>query len=153
LLSSGFDKRAIIDSLSKGVVWDDRFERTRNEYLEKKARALDDVMKRLVIKDYLNRRFAFSLAPSLLSTADACQHILDKHDGVQVAVVLYKSGKIAFRSREGVDVDLVKLGKHFGGGGRKYASGGLFDAAEISVENWENVLYALDRNLKDYFLG
>lgn len=153
LLSSGFDKRAIIDSLSKGVVWDDRFEKARNDYLEKKARALDDVMKRLIIKDYLNRRFGFSLAPALLSTADACQHILDKHDGVQIAVVLYKSGKIAFRSREGTDVDLAKLGKHFSGGGRKYASGGIFTEKEISVENWENVLTALDRKLKNYFLG
>jgi hypothetical protein len=152
LLSSGFDKRTIVDSLSKGVVWDDRFERARSEYLEKKAKALDDVLKRLTIKDYLNRRFGFSLSSPLLSTADACQHILDRHAGVDVAVVLYKSGKIAFRSREGSDVDLVKLAKQFGGGGRKYASGGLFDA-QISVENWETVISILDRRFRDHFLG
>jgi oligoribonuclease NrnB/cAMP/cGMP phosphodiesterase (DHH superfamily) len=152
LLSSGYDPRQIADALSKGVVWDAVFERERNEYLEKKTRALEELLKRLTIKDYLNVRFGFSLSSPLLSTADACQHILDRHAGVAVAVALYKSGKIAFRSREGTDVDLAKLAKVFGGGGRKYASGGIFDAP-ISVEHWENVLAILDRKLKDYFLG
>jgi len=153
LLPSGFDKRAIIDSLSKGVMWDDRFERARNEYLEKKARALDDLMKRLTIKEILGKRYGFSLAPSLLSTADACQHILDRHAGVDIAVGIYRSGKIAFRSREGTDVDLVRLAKQFQGGGRKYASGGLFTEQPVSVENWEQVIFALDRKLKNYFLS
>lgn len=153
LLVSGFDKRTIIDSLSKGIVWDDRFEAARNEYLEKKTKALEDLMKRLTIKEILGKRYGFSISPSLLSTADAGQHILDKHTGVDVSVVLYRSGKISFRSREGTDVDLEKLAKQFQGGGRKYAAGGLFTEQPINIENWENVLTSLDRKLKLYFLS
>ena len=153
LLVSGFDKRTIVDSLSKGIVWDDKFEAARNEYLEKKTKALEDLMKRLTIKEILGKRYGFTIAPALLSTADAGQYILDKHAGVDVSVALYRSGKIAFRSREGTDVDLANLAKQFQGGGRKYASGGLFSEQPITVENWENVLGALDRKLKTYFLS
>lgn len=152
LLQSGYDPRAIVDSLSKGVVWDNIFERERNAYLEKKTKAYEDLMKRLTIKKYLQYNFGFALSPSLLSTADACQHILDKHTGVDVAVALYKSGKIAFRSRDGIAVDLAKLGKHFGGGGHKYASGGVYDKT-VSAEHWDDIIFSLDRTMKDYFLG
>ena len=152
LLASGFDVRAMVDALSRGVIWDDLFERSRNEYLEKKAKAYDDVLKRLTIKSYLKYRFGFALSSNLLSTADACQYVLDKHMGVDVAVALYKSGKIAFRSRDGIDIDLAKLGKRFGGGGQKYASGGIFNQP-ISAEHWEDVLKALDWTLKEYFLS
>ena len=152
LLQSGYDLRAIVDALSRGIVWDAVFDRERNAYLEKKTKAFDDLMKRLTIKQYLTYRFGFALSPSSLSTADACQHILDKHTGVDVAVALYKSGKIAFRSRDGITVDLAKLGKHFGGGGQKYASGGTFNK-DISAEHWDDALFALDRTLKDYFLA
>lgn len=151
LIASGYDPKAIIEALSKGMVWDHVFEQARTEYLEKKAKAFDDMMKRLTIKEYLTYKLGFSLSAPVLSTADACQCILDKHVGVDVAVVLYKSGKIAFRRRDGVDIDLAKLGKHFGGGGQKFASGGLFNAA-ISVEHWDHALELLDRVLKDYFL-
>ncbi|MBI4150894.1 hypothetical protein HY492_02100 [Candidatus Woesearchaeota archaeon] len=152
LLASGFDVRAMVDALSRGVIWDDLFERSRNEYLEKKAKAYEDVLKRLTIKSYLKYKFGFALAPSLLSTADACQYVLDKHMGVDISVALYKSGKIAFRSREGIDLDLARIGKLFGGGGQKYASGGLFNQA-ISAEHWDEVIASLDWKLKEYFLS
>ncbi|MEK6849693.1 MAG: hypothetical protein AABY01_03940, partial [Nanoarchaeota archaeon] len=152
LLQSGYDPRAIVDCLSKGVIWDTVFERERNTYLEKKTKAYEDLMKRLTIKQYLNYRFGFALAPNLLSTADACQHMLDKHTGFDIAVALYKTGKIAFRSRDGIDLDLAKLGKHFGGGGHKYASGGIF-TKEINAEHWDETVFHLDRLLKDFFLS
>lgn len=152
LLTSGFDKKQIIDALSKGVVWDAVFEKARTDYLKKKAKAFDDLLKRLTIKEYLNYKLGFSLASPVLSTADACQYVLDKHAGVDVAVAIYKSGKIAFRRREGCDLDLAKLAKNFEGGGQKFASGGKFNE-NVSVENWENVIFSLDRMLKDVLLG
>ncbi len=152
LLASGFEKRNIVEALSKGVVWDDQFERARNEYLVKKTKAYEDLLKRLTIKSYLNHRFGFALAPSLLSTADACQYILDKHVGVDISVALYKTGKIAFRSRDGVNLDLAQIGKLFGGGGQKFASGGILNQP-ISAEHWDDVLASLDRVLKQHFLS
>lgn len=151
LIASGYDPKAIIEALSKGMVWDHVFEQARTDYLGKKAKAFEDLMKRLTIKEYLTYKLGFSLSAPILSTADACQYILDRHVAVDVAVVLYKSGKIAFRRRDGVDIDLAKLGKRFGGGGQKFASGGMFNAA-VSVEHWDNVLATLDRALKDHFL-
>lgn len=153
LLTSGFDKKQIIDALSKGVIWDDIFERARTEYLEKKAKAFDDLLKRLTIKEYLTYKLGFSLAQPVLSTADACQYILDKHSAVDVAVALYRSGKIAFRRRDGCDLDLGKLAKNFDGGGQKFASGGKFSGKDVSADNWDNVMFALDRSLKDVLLG
>jgi nanoRNase/pAp phosphatase (c-di-AMP/oligoRNAs hydrolase) len=109
-------------------------------------------MKRLTIKDYLKYRLGFALSPALLSTADACQYILDKHTGVDVAVAIYKSGKIAFRRRDGIDIDLRKVAGQFNGGGQAFAAGGVV-GMDVSAEHWEDVLTKLDRTLKDYFLA
>ena len=38
LISSGYDKKELLDSLSRGVIWSDRFERLRADYLEKSKR-------------------------------------------------------------------------------------------------------------------
>ena len=152
LLMSGFDPKEIVDALSRGVMWDDTFERARTEYLEKKTKAFEDLMKRLTIKDYLKYRLGFALSPTLLSTADACQYILDKHTGVDVSVAIYKSGKIAFRRRDSCDMDVKKLAHQFNGGGQTFAAGGSV-GMDVSAEHWDEVLFQVDRKLKDYFLA
>lgn len=151
VIASGFEKQELIDLFSRGVFWSPKLEEVRSNYLQRKAKALDDLRKRLVIKNYVGKNFGITLAENILSSADAGQAVLET--GVDVSVVLYRSGRISFRRKDTVDINLRELAKHFSGGGHPYAAGGMFtDVKTISVEQWQNVLFALDRKFKDFFL-
>jgi oligoribonuclease NrnB/cAMP/cGMP phosphodiesterase (DHH superfamily) len=154
LIASGFDAKELVDSLSRGVFWSERFEQLRQGYLTKKQNALQDIMKHLMVKNILNYRFGFTLAPTLLSTADAGQHILDNHAGVDISVVLYRNGRISFRKRNTCPVNLAELAKLFGGGGHSYAAGArLTRFPSITREHFDSVIFALDQQLKAHLLS
>lgn len=151
LIQAGFDKRQLVEILSRGVAWSERFEKIRREYLQKKEKALNDLMKNLAIKKYVDLRFGFALSSSILSSADAGQKMLDSHSAVDVAVILFRNGKISFRRRDDMDIDLSKVAELFGGGGHPYASGGKIQK-NVSSENLDKIIFFLDRTLKDFFL-
>jgi len=154
LIQSGFDKKELIRILSRGVFWSDSFDKIRQEYLEKKTKALNDLMKTLSIKKYVNTHFGFVLSPTIITSADAGQKMLDSHSSIDVAVVLFRNGKISFRRREGLDLDLSKIAQLFDGGGHPYASGGkILESKSISLENIEKIHFLIDRRLKNFFLG
>ncbi len=153
LIASGHDPKELVQSLARGVFWSDHFEQLRKDYLIKKQEALQDIMRHLAIKNILNHRFGFTLAPTLLASADAGQHILDNHAGVDVSVVLYRNGKISFRKRDDCPVNLAELAKLFGGGGHSYAAGArLAHFPSITREHFDKVVFALDQKLKEYLL-
>ncbi len=153
VIASGYDRRSIVDALSKGVLWSATLQAARDAYLEKKEKALAELNKHIIIKDYVGAKFGFTLAANLLPSADACQHLLDTHAGVDVAVVVYRDRRIVFRRREGIDVDLARVAKVFDGGGREYASGGRLRTGEsVTAESFERVVFGIDRTLKDFFL-
>lgn len=151
LIQSGFSKKELVDILSKGVFWSERFEKIKEEYLQKKTRALNDLMKNLVIKKYVDLRFGFALSSSILSTADAGQKMLDNHTAIDVSIILFRNGKISFRRKDNIDIDLSKIGELFDGGGHPYASGGRIQK-NISSENLDKIIFLIDRKLKDFFL-
>jgi len=151
LIQSGFDKKELTEILSKGVFWSERFEKIRREYLEKKTKALQKIMKNIIIKKYVNLRFGFSLSSSILSSADAGQKMLDSHSAIDVSVILYRNGKISFRRRDNIDLDLSKISKLFSGGGHSYAAGGKL-MKNISTENKEKIIFEIDQTLKNFFL-
>ena len=153
LIASGYEPKELVDSLSKGVFWSDQFEALRNDYLAKKQAALQDILKHLTIKPILNHRFGFTLAPTLLPSADAGQHILDNHAGVDVSVVLYRNGRISFRKRDTCPLNLAELAKLFGGGGHSYAAGArLARFPSITREHFDQAVFALDQQLKAHLL-
>ncbi len=153
LIASGFDQKELIDILSRGILWSDRFEQLRQDYLGKKQNAMQDIIARLSIKNILGFNFGFSLAPTILPSSDAGQHILDTHTGVDVSVVLYRNGRISFRKRDTCQLNLSELAKIFGGGGHTYAAGAkLLQHASINRENFENVIFDLDQKLKEHLL-
>ena len=154
IVSAGFDKKSLVDALSKGVFWSEHFDRLRNDYLKKKLFAIDELPKRIVLKNYLGKNFGFVVAENFLSSAEAGQKILDK-GSIDVSVLVYRDGRLSFRRKESCNLDLKPLAKIFGGGGHSYASGGSISAdfRNVSRENFEKVLFFLDRKLKDYFLG
>ncbi len=153
LIQSGYDKKGIIESLSKGAFWSDYTEKTRQAYLEKKIKALNDLMKNLVIRKYVNLNFGFALASAILSSADTGQKMLDSHSAVDVAAIMFRDGKISFRRREGTDIDLSKIAEVFSGGGHSYAAGGKIGVKTISLESFEKTIFAIDRKLKDFLVG
>lgn len=153
LIASGFEPKELIDALSKGVFWSDRFEQVRKEYLLKKEHALKDILAHLAVKNIAGFGFGFTLAPSLLQTADAGQHILDSHAGVDVSAVLYRNGRISFRRRDACQLNLAEIAKLFGGGGHTYAAGArLAQHQSVTRENFDSVLFALDQQLKAHLL-
>lgn len=153
LIASGANKKEIIENFSRGALWSEKFEKTRAEYIEKKQKAFMQLISRLQIKKYVNHAFGFSLASSVLSSADAGDKILSTHHAVDVSVVIYRNGRIRFRRRDGCSIDLSQIAKLFGGGGHAYASGGqLKEPKNISYENFDKIIFSVDRILKNWFL-
>ncbi len=152
LIAAGYSPVEIIDSLSRGAFWNSKFEEFHKDYLKKKESALEDLMRSLKIKSYVNYRFGFAFASSILNSADACQKVLEGHAGVDVAVVLYRDGRIVFRRRENVDVDVKEIAELFNGGGRPFAAGARLNMV-VSKESWEDVLFQVDKALKNFFVG
>lgn len=153
VISSGANRKEIIENLSRGVLWSEKLEKIRTEYLDKKQKAFMQLMGKLQIKKYLDKRFGFSLASNILSSADAGDKILQTHAAVDVSVVFYRNRRISFRRRDGCKIDLSKMARLFGGGGHAYASGGQIKSFKnISYDNFDKVLFFVDRTLKNFFL-
>jgi oligoribonuclease NrnB/cAMP/cGMP phosphodiesterase (DHH superfamily) len=151
VILSGHNKKDMIATLSKGIIWSKDYEHKRNNYLEKKQHALNNLLKRLVIKKYLNVHFGIVLCPPIVGTSEAAQHMLDKHQGFDATIVLFRNGKISFRKREHVIFDLSILGKLFNGGGHDYASSGHL-RKHITYENFETTIFEIDRKIKNHLL-
>ena len=154
VVAAGFDKKSLVDALSKGVFWSEKFDRLRNDYLRKKEFALAELPKRIIVKNYLGKNFGIAVAENFLGSAEAGQKLLDTAT-IDVSALIYRDGRLSFRRKEGCNINLKALAKIFGGGGHAYASGGSItnDFRNVSHENFEKVLFFVDRKLKDYFLG
>ncbi|MBI4146552.1 hypothetical protein HY489_04405 [Candidatus Woesearchaeota archaeon] len=151
LIQSGHNPLDIITTLSRGMLTTPEFETTHKTYQAKKQTALDELMKNITVKTYLNHRFGFTLAATHLNSAEACQKILDGHAGIDVAVVLYRDGRIVFRRRENTP-DVAAIAQIFGGGGQPYAAGAKL-SAQITKENLPDTLFKIDQALKNYFVA
>jgi nanoRNase/pAp phosphatase (c-di-AMP/oligoRNAs hydrolase) len=139
--------------LAKGVLWSERFELVQKDYLAKKKSALQGLLDHLDIRNVLNHRFGFTLAPSFLPSADAGQHVLDNHAGIDVTIVLYRNGRMSLRRRDACPLNLAELAKLFGGGGHAYAAGArLAQFPSITRENLSGVLFAIDQRLKAHLV-
>jgi oligoribonuclease NrnB/cAMP/cGMP phosphodiesterase (DHH superfamily) len=151
LIAAQYDAFELLQSLAKGVFWNDKFEKFHEDYEKKKSLAFDEMMKSLVIKSYINYRFGFVLVPVLLPSATAAQRVLDAHAGVDVSVVLFKDGRVAFRRRDAIDLNLVEVAQVFGGGGKEFASGAKLSMS-VTKDSYGDVVFYIDQALKNYFV-
>lgn len=151
IIASGFDLRELVEILSRGVFWSKRFDALHKEYCEKRDSALQELIAKMQIKKYVSNTFAFALAPKFLASAQAGEHVLNCHSGVDVAVILYRNGKIAFRKRDECELNLAEIAKLFDGGGYKYAAGANLGIT-VTNENFEKTIFKIDRILKNFFL-
>ncbi len=151
LIMAQYSPLDLINTLAKGILWSPQFEKAHHDYDTKKRSPLEDLFKTLHIKTYLTYRFGFVIAPSILSTADACQRVLDGHAGVDVSIALYKKGTIAFRKRDTCDLDMRHLAELFNGGGNKHAAGANIHTT-VTKDTYDDVLSRLDTTFKTYFI-
>ncbi|MEM4282407.1 MAG: hypothetical protein QXU88_01235 [Candidatus Woesearchaeota archaeon] len=154
IIAANFDKRQLVDALSKGIFWCQEFEEFRAEYLKRKAHLLTQLKNTIVVKSYLNKNFAFGLADKSLSPGDATQAILDSPN-IDVAVVVYKDGGLTFRRKAGCAINMKALARLFGGGGHAHAADASIasEFRSISLENFGKALFFIERKIKDYLLS
>lgn len=151
LIAAQYNPLDLLQSLSKGILWSSQMAQFHKEYLKRKEDALTELMDVLTIKNYVNTRFGFSLAQAFLPSADACERILTGHAGVDVAVILYRDGKIIFRRRDNIDIDLKTIAELFGGGGHAFAAGAKLKL-EVTKDSFPDALFYVDQVLKNFFL-
>ncbi|RJQ20317.1 hypothetical protein C4580_03955 [Candidatus Woesearchaeota archaeon] len=151
LIASGHNPLDIITSLSRGVLWNDTFQKTYDEFTIKKNAALEELMKTIIIKTHLTYRIGYCLASPILTPTDACEKILNSHAGVDIACALHRDGKITFRRREHPAIDLRELAELFGGGGQPFAAGARLPY-QITKDNLPDTLFKIEHALRAYFL-
>jgi len=152
LIAAQYSPVELIDSLARGVLWNVQFEEFHKSYAERKQAAFDELIGSLLIKSYVTHQFGFALSPSILTTADACQKVLDGHAGIDVAIVVYRDGRMGFRRRDDGEVDVKELAKLFNGGGRPFAAGARLNV-QVSKENFQEVLFHIDQAFRNFFVG
>lgn len=152
LLSSGQDKKQIVETLARGSLWNETFENKIKEYAIKRDEALDEMMKTIRIKKYLKINFGIFLASNVLSSAESGHHALQKHKGIDVALVIFRNGRMSFRRRENCEEDLSKIAKLFRGGGHPYAAGGKIDG-NPTQKNFEQIIFQINQTLQKHFIS
>lgn len=152
VIQAGYDKKELVELLSKGVYWSAKLERVHQDYLLKKKYALEELKTHMIVKQYLDQYFGFSIASNSLRSADACEHMLETHTGLNVAIAVYRDGRISFRRRNSCKIDLTKLAKYFNGGGHPYAAGGRLDTNNVTFDNFGKIVFEIDQKLKLHFL-
>jgi oligoribonuclease NrnB/cAMP/cGMP phosphodiesterase (DHH superfamily) len=152
LIASGREPKELIDNLSRGIFWTEKQEQQHREYLRKKQEAMADIMKHLVIKNIAGTNFGITLAPTILATSDAGQHLLDNHTGIDVSAIVYRNGRISFRKRNECQLNLAEIAKTFGGGGHSYASGAKLNQS-ITRETFSNAVFLIDQKIREHILN
>jgi oligoribonuclease NrnB/cAMP/cGMP phosphodiesterase (DHH superfamily) len=154
LLASGHDAKQLADALSRGAFWNDHYGQLHRDYLSRKKAALQDILSHLAIKNIAGTNFGFTLSPQFLSSADAGQHILDSHAGVDVSVVMYRNGRVSFRKRDACAHNLAELAKLFGGGGHTYAAGAkLAQFPSVTRDNFGSAMFLIDQQLRSRLIS
>ncbi len=147
LITSGKDKSKLSESLSKGVLWSPEWEKELVVYEKKKKDALSQMLKKLIVRNVSKWKVGYALADSCISSADAGQGMLDAHTEIDVAVILFRSGRLSFRRRDGCAVDVSLLAQKFGGGGHQYASGAQLNRT-VTNSSWDEALLIVDQGVK-----
>lgn len=123
LISSGYDKLALLESLAKGDFWNPVFEKRYTEYQKTKAKASASLEEHSMEYRVADLKVTLGFASKDLSSTLAANHLLkNKSD---IVICLWKNGKLSFR-RNNDKVDLGRLARHFEGGGHAYAAGGFY---------------------------
>lgn len=143
ILVSDYNKKELVEELSRGIFWSEKFEKLRGEYLIKKEKAFAELINNLRTHYYGKYNFGFGFASSLLSTADAGSKILE-NKGIDVSVVIYRDGKISFRRNEQVEINLVEIAKLFNGGGHEFAAGGRINDVTLPIASHDKFKIAVE---------
>jgi len=156
LIASGqIEKKELVDALALGVLWCEKYERIRKEFLDRKIKETAALLKKSVIKEYGGCKFCFAMASSILPTADAGQYVLDNTEA-EVSVIIYRDGRLSFRRKQGCALNLREVAKIFNGGGHAYAAGGnLLIGKETPVkavnnDTFDEIVIHMNKKLSEW---
>jgi oligoribonuclease NrnB/cAMP/cGMP phosphodiesterase (DHH superfamily) len=122
IISSGYEKEALVDLLSKGIFWNRELEKRHRAYQEFKEAAFRTLQRTSACYRIGALTCVLGYSPPGLGSTLATAHLLGR--GADLVVCLWRDGKMSFRRRrEGID--LVRIARLFRGGGRADAAGGF----------------------------
>lgn len=151
LIASNYDTHKIVQHLAQGIFWTEEFEQALKDYVDKKEKMLRQMMKSILIKKCLDINFAYVLASNFLLSSEAGQNVLEKHKAADIAVILYPDGRITFRRKDNITLNLVDIAKLFNGGGHEFAAGAKLNF-EIKKENLNEIITKLDQEIKNFLI-
>ncbi len=135
VISSGYDRMRFVEKLSAGTFWCEEFERAYRNYQEAKRKGRRYLDEHTMVLRVGDRTCAFALSEKYLSSTLACMHL--QRTGADIVVVVYPDGKLSFR-RNSDSVDVGRIAKLFGGGGRATAAGAKLDM-RVDEDNYLQV--------------
>ncbi len=135
VISSGYDRMRFVELLASGVLWCEEFERAYRKYQEAKRRGYEYIDAHTMVLEVSGYTCAMALSEKYLSSTLACLHL--QRLGTDFVVVVYPDGKLSFR-RNSERVDLGRIARAFGGGGRATAAGAKLDM-KVDEENYRRV--------------
>ena len=153
VLSAGYSPRELADLLSRGIFWSDRMQTTQDDLKRKRETALRDLLKRVIKKDVLSHSVAYSLAEDALPGAEAGHALLIKTQA-EIAIVLYRDGRVFLRRKEGSGLDMARLAKAFDGYGHPWAAAGSITLpTRFTAEKFAEQLWQVERKLKEALIS
>lgn len=135
IISSGFEKPKLVQTLAQGIFWDEELEKAYEDYQIRKKNALKLLEERSKLYRIGDWTCLLSFSDDSLSSSLACDALLKK--GSDFVACVWQDGKLSFRRNS--SVPLVKIAKLFSGGGRDEASGGKLEK-EVKEKDYEKAL-------------
>ena len=145
VLAAGYDNEKMVKFLTDGDFWNEELERAYKGYQMRKSNArkeLDTYSRNYGIGNF---SCTIGLSPDELSSTLAAEHLMRR--GTDLVICIWRSGKMSFR-RNNKGIDLVKIARKFGGGGREDAAGGFFEG-EISEGNYLVVFDEIEVKIRE----
>lgn len=148
VISAGFDKKRLVELLSKGVFWNEELEACYAEYQVKRKEGFDYLDGHSKLYEIGNLKCLFGFSKPFLSSTIASLHLLEKDP--DFIICIWPSGKLSFR-RNNPTVDLKTIAAIFEGGGRDVAAGGHY-GKNVTEDNYQSVFDDIAKKVGLYLL-
>lgn len=128
VITSGYDKMMVMESLSEGCFWNDEFKRAYQDYRIRRDNAIGE-MKETITSFEIASETTVSIAavPDALESKDVRKYLLENTKSDVVIGWWPTTGRVAYEVRDEAHVPfLKKMWQTFKGRGRDFAGGGTW---------------------------
>lgn len=136
VITSGFDKEAIVKRLSNGFPWNDDFESAYRKYCNvirpMAIKKMNSTIAKYTLKVSNNilANITMIFVPNVLESKDIRAYLMDnekRKNERDIIIAVWSNGRIAYEIREEKFRHIIeKINKKFNGGGRGFAGGGTY---------------------------